>query len=356
MPQKRRKRRVKIRFDRILLLLIILLALIAVGVLVKTLLFPGKDNSSSQNSNSIVVSGTNDEKSSTPAVSDGKAASDGKKEDTTSKTSSSTPTESNWDKVSKTAAEVLEGDLIIVNHDSKYEQTPTDLVSMTDKKSKDYSVKNSELQLKEYIIPFFNSMMADFRAETNITNVMVTSGYRTVAYQKGLYDRDLAKTGKDSSTEVAKPGNSEHHTGLALDLVTMTNGKSEFYTGEGKYGWINENCHKYGFIVRYPGEKSDITKIIYEPWHFRYLGLVHAAIIKNMGLCYEEYMEKLKEFTPEKPYSHTAADGSTYLVYYVKQTGENTEIPVPKDKEYTISGNNQDGFIVTVTTKAAKAA
>ena len=90
-----------------------------------------------------------------------------------------------------------------------------------------------------------------------------------------------AETGKST----AIPGHSEHQTGLAVDL----NGPDE------TYAWLAENCWDYGFILRYPDDKIELTGIIYEPWHYRYVGVEAAKQINELGMCLEEYVEYLKK-------------------------------------------------------------
>lgn len=110
---------------------------------------------------------------------------------------------------------------------------------------------------------------------------IVYSAYRSYYYQSTIY------TGNDSYQ--AKPGYSEHQTGLALDITIDKVGLIPLF-GETKEGiWLKENCHKYGFIIRYPKGKEDITGYLYEPWHIRYVG-IHASNIYNNNLCLEEYL------------------------------------------------------------------
>jgi D-alanyl-D-alanine carboxypeptidase len=97
---------------------------------------------------------------------------------------------------------------------------------------------------------------------------------------------------------VALPGTSEHQTGLALDIVSSNNQtleKEQEDTPEQQ--WLINNSYKYGFILRYPSEKSNITGISYEPWHYRYVGRETAKIIHDSGICLEEYLDSLKPGT-----------------------------------------------------------
>ena len=84
----------------------------------------------------------------------------------------------------------------------------------------------------------------------------------------------------------ARPGHSEHQTGLAFDLNSITDEFKD--TDEGK--WVTENCHNYGFIIRYPADKESVTGYMYEPWHIRYLGVETAQAVHDSGLCLEEYL------------------------------------------------------------------
>ena len=105
-----------------------------------------------------------------------------------------------------------------------------------------------------------------------------------------MYSQDMTRyeAEKVTETEVLFPGTSEHNLGLAVDIGSCSGsfGESE------EYRWLAENAYKYGFIERYTVEKQDITGIIPEPWHWRYVGVEYAEDIKNSGLCLEEYLEK----------------------------------------------------------------
>ena len=251
--------------------------------------------------------------------------------------------------VNMAESDIYKGDLALVNYEHLYEtEAPDDLVSVSAKRTKSYAVKDDSLEVRELIIPSLNSMMDDFVNATGLKNIVVISGHRTVEYQQMLYDRDLEKTGRDYSDEVARPGESEHHTGLVFDLSVMENGVSEFFDGEGDYSWMHENCQNYGFVIRYPKEKEDITKIVYEPWHYRYVGRVHAQVMTDKNLCLEEYIDFLKKYPYDGEHLEVTVDDKNYEIYYAPSTGEFTGVYVPLNEPYTVSGNNVDGFIITV--------
>lgn len=147
------------------------------------------------------------------------------------------------------------------------------------------------------------NMLGDCQAEG--LEPLVCSGYRDLALQTQLYENKIARlvsTGfsrgdaeSRAGTEVAYPGTSEHHTGLAVDLVDMNyQGLDEAQEQTAVQQWLMKNSWKYGFILRYPNGKSDITGIIYEPWHYRYVGLDADGAIYEQGICLEEYLAQYK--------------------------------------------------------------
>lgn len=247
--------------------------------------------------------------------------------------------------------EISKGNLILVNNDIKFSTSaPTDLVTVYSKKTKSYQVKDAQVSLKPEVITALNKMADDFATAKNNKNLMVISGYRDLNKQQELYDAELKRTNSTSSTLVALPGHSEHHTGYAIDFgVYPADGVYKNFDGTGDYAWIDQNCYKYGFILRYRTDKASITKIDNEPWHFRYVGQPHAYIMQQKNLCYEEYIDYIKQFEFGKNnLKFTNFDGTQYEIYYVKNNGLTTKLPVPKNHDYSFSGNNTDGFIVTV--------
>lgn len=122
--------------------------------------------------------------------------------------------------------------------------------------------------------------------------VYLSSCYRDYATQKYLYDRKVAEYGEATAkTIVSPPGTSEHQLGLAADITDQYyEYKNEELENTALYQWMSAHCAEYGFIVRYPKDKTDITGVMYEPWHFRYVGRDAAAYIMNNGLCLEEFV------------------------------------------------------------------
>ncbi len=131
----------------------------------------------------------------------------------------------------------------------------------------------------------FDAMEAD--ASALGLNLYISSGFRSYEYQSQIYNNYVARDGQaEADTYSARPGHSEHQTGLALDLNTI----DMSFENTDEYEWLRDNAHKYGFIIRYPEGKEDITGYQYEPWHLRYLGEEIAQDVYESGLCLEEYL------------------------------------------------------------------
>lgn len=118
-------------------------------------------------------------------------------------------------------------------------------------------------------------------------NIPLRSGFRSYNTQKTLYNRYVSQYGQAlTDTFSARPGHSEHQTGLAFDVGAVNDNYGNTPAGK----WLAANCYKYGFIIRYPKGKQAITGYKYEPWHIRYLGVTNATSVHNSGLCLEEYL------------------------------------------------------------------
>ncbi len=161
-----------------------------------------------------------------------------------------------------------------------------------------YETENGE-KVDKRIYPFLEEMLND--AKNAGFSPEIASGYRTKKQQQQLLDEKIKEfSDKGHSAEeaeksalrwVALPGYSEHHTGLAVDINSLTQDSS------GLYNWLEKNCCKYGFILRYPSTATEITGIEYEPWHFRYVGKDAAQYIYNNGITLEEYIFTVQQST-----------------------------------------------------------
>jgi len=251
-------------------------------------------------------------------------------------------------------SDIEKGILILVNRQYPYAFADDDnLIDMFSYKSSAYKFRDTGMMMRPVAAEALDKLLVDFYNRTNNNDVNIISTHRDLETQQRIYDSKLKYYGGDVATTekwVAVPGASEHHTGLAVDLGIYTDdGESFDFRGEDEYSWINENCWKYGFIVRYDSAKTDITGIAYEPWHFRYLGAPHAEIISGTTLCYEEYISYIKAYPYDGDHMFfTSVTGEKYEIFYLRSAGAVTTFELPEGSEYFVSGNNVDGFIVTV--------
>lgn len=153
--------------------------------------------------------------------------------------------------------------------------TPNNLVSL-----------NGYIKVVDYVSEAFNELKSD--SSVLGLNIYASSGYRSYSDQAYIYNNYVNLDGQDKAdTYSARAGYSEHQTGLAIDLNTI----DMSFDNTNESNWLKENCYKYGFIIRYPKGKNDITGYMYEPWHIRYVGKVLAKILYNDGdwITLEEY-------------------------------------------------------------------
>ena len=233
------------------------------------------------------------------------------------------------------------GELLIVNtsHEYVFPTTATGLKNIYDNRvkyqdvSNTYMVGNSSWKLQGAALDAFNTMMLKYyEVSDRDGSIKISSAYRSYEDQAS------------STTSSTPAGYSDHHTGLCLALRP----------NDGTYldddHWIYQNCHKYGFVVRYPDSKSSITGVDGYEYCLRYVGVAHATYMQANNLCMEEYVELLKNtYNASNRLAVTGADGIHYEIYYVTAgSGEVTTLQVPKNRTYTISGDNIGGFIITV--------
>lgn len=178
----------------------------------------------------------------------------------------------------------------------------------------DWSIQTEEVQngyeMDKRAAPAMREMIQ--AAKEDGVELMLCSAYRSIEKQQQLFDRSqqaymaqgmseeeaYAKT----ATETAIPGTSEHQTGLAADIVTPTYQMLDAGFADTPAGqWLSEHAAEYGFVLRYPQDKQEVTGIIYESWHYRFVGKTHAKLMKESGLCLEEYLQQ------ELPEGYTGA-------------------------------------------------
>ena len=238
---------------------------------------------------------------------------------------------------------IYTGNLILVNADYPYNEqvNETDLVNV-DKSACD-------VLLERRAVTLLSKLMEEINGWGQISAV---SGWRSMQEQENIYAQSLKENGSEFTQKyVALPGHSEHQTGLAIDLA-LTSDNIDFIRPDFPYTGIcqtvRELSSQYGFIERYPQKKESITGIAHEPWHFRYIGVPHAEIMKKNDLCMEEYIPFIKQFAyGEQKYNFTVAQKNFSVSYLPASEAEVVCIEIAEDVPYTISGNNIDGYIIT---------
>ncbi len=180
------------------------------------------------------------------------------------------------------------------------------------------TIVNAETPLEEGYVPKLDTVVEEYQLDSRCASVcwqmmqdcraewagfpMICSAYRTQEYQQDLFDNKVIRVMQEhyctleeavelAAEEVAYPGTSEHQLGLAADIIDETYPYlTEWQETTGTQRWLMEHAPDYGFILRYPDGTSDITGIIYEPWHYRYVGVKFAKEITNRGITLEEYV------------------------------------------------------------------
>ncbi|NOU76164.1 D-Ala-D-Ala carboxypeptidase VanY [Paenibacillus sp. LMG 31458] len=234
-----------------------------------------------------------------------------------------------------TKDQIYKGNLLLVNKDHPVPSGAEESEAVNLFKHKElvngFIVMDNTIRLSPSLVQKFSKMI-DAAANDGVNRFLISSGYRDNKEQNQLY--------KQMGADYALPaGNSEHNLGLSLDIGSTQTEMSK--APEGK--WLKKNAWRYGFILRYPADKTAITGIQSEPWHFRYVGLPHSAIMQEKNFVLEQYLNFLKE----KKTIKTTVDHQTYEISYYP-VSKNTTILVPANGRYQISGNNMDGIIVTM--------
>ena len=325
-------------------LLILLVLVVAAGLLLYSC--AGQDDGAAQNDAGQTNTGGGEDEGSPDSGDGGNAGGETETGDTGS-TDGEDGLPAGYIVQTMTEADMGVGEQILVSNEHMYdfpEAAESQLVLLVDNKSSSYTSNVNDTLILPVTVEHLNELLDDYVAQGGATDIMVVSGYRTYDFQQGLFDRNAARNGIENARRyVAQAGGSEHHTGYAVDLYSMNNG--DYFEGVGEYAWVNEHCHEYGFILRYTEEKEEFTKIGPESWHFRYVGVPHSYIIVENDFCYEEYIDYLRQFPFDGEHLTYTVDGTEYEIYFV----EGLEVPVPESGDYTVSGNNVDGFIVTIT-------
>ena len=238
---------------------------------------------------------------------------------------------------------IYRGSLILVNQQYPYREYRANNNLIPIPAAKDH------IFLDRRSARFYTNIMDKLSAWNGITAI---SGWRSLQEQRQIYNDALAEKGTGFTEKyVAMPGHSEHQTGLAVD-VALNQEDIDFIAPHFPYAGICEHfrrlARRFGFIERYPSGKEGITGIAHEPWHFRYVGAPHAMLMEELGDTLEEYHMRLKQYE----YGHEPLlyefNGRTVEISYLAADIDYTELNIKNDAEFTVSGNNIDGFIITV--------
>ncbi len=241
----------------------------------------------------------------------------------------------------RTSDQIHTGNLILVNKTHKYEfpLNGGNLINVYNEqeaagtRGQYFQLPGSKLYMEQNAYFQMNKWLKEF----NDSSLHLVGAYRTYEMQESL----------NSSIPA---GYSDSHTGLSCELRTQNQAGHPVKISPETHRALYDNAYKYGFIVRYPADKNTLTEVPNYTYYFRYVGYVHAYLINTNNFCLEEYILYLQRYTyGENSLKVTTPDGSNYEIYYVKASGtQQTIIPLPAEGSYTISGDNEGGFIVTV--------
>lgn len=246
-------------------------------------------------------------------------------------------------------AEMYKGDLILVNQHNPVRQSAQHIEALSVAILQAGHAEEQQISLESRCIGQLSALLDACQAKGKIA---VVSGYRSRETQERIYETSLKENGEAfTASYVALPDASEHQTGLAVD-VGLYEGEIDYirpsFPDDGVSGVFKQLAADYGFIQRYQENKEAITGIACEPWHYRYVGYPHSVIMKQQDLCLEEYTEYVKQFSYNKFHLYIEDSSSVIEIYYVMAEGELTTVPIVNGYCYQHSGNNQDGYVVTV--------
>ena len=185
------------------------------------------------------------------------------------------------------------GNLLLVNADNPLPDTyDSDVRASLVEFDPQYRNNNNVTQIHKDIYPYITAMVA--AAQKDGVDLRVWSPFRSYAIQKDLFQKQVNRVGGDeakAATVVARPGTSEHNTGLCADF----NMASDAFENTEMYTWMLENAEDYGFVLRYREDKQPITGVIHESWHWRFVGINNAIEMNKLDMCLEEYVEYLEK-------------------------------------------------------------
>lgn len=256
------------------------------------------------------------------------------------------PSEVQYQNVTIDKNQTLYGPLALVNdtHEYKFpEEAANHLANIWEYRAANtpegantaYKTSLNTLTLDGAALVAMHEWLTDFNKETGKRDTIISSAYRTYEEQ--------------SKFQIAA-GKSDHHTGYGVTLKIYDGSiTTDIYSNPEYYEWLSTNAHKYGFVVRYPEDKTAITGINNYVEYFHYVGYGPAKYMQDNNLCLEEFVAQIKSYSVDKPLEVTDANGQDWLIYYTACQGDVTTVKLPTNFTYTISGDNEGGIIVCVS-------
>jgi len=238
---------------------------------------------------------------------------------------------------------VFYGNLILINSQHPLQHEPDEKSLVV------FPSESGQILLSKAAIPSLRRLLDAVGGQQDI---QVCSGWRSGAEQEAIYQSALVEHGEEFTAKfVAKPGQSEHQTGIAVDLGIHAPKKEAVcpeFPDSGVCRAFRQKAAAFGWVERYPAGKERITGIAHEPWHFRYVGFPHAAIISRHSFALEEYLEYIKQFpVGGEPLEFVLNQGSIFVSFLPVKRNAPTSIEVDPRFPYSVSGNHEDGFILT---------
>ena len=197
-----------------------------------------------------------------------------------------------------------------------------------------YKTSNTSVVMDGTALVSAHEWLAAFQKQSGQGNATITGAYRTF---------------QDQQSFQVPAGKSDHHTGYGITLKIVVDQVTYDLASDERYNWLAENAYKYGFVVRYPEAKAEITGISGYEYYFHYVGYGPAKYMQDNNLCLEEFVAQIKSYSADKPLEVTDANGQDWLIYYTACQGDVTTVKLPTNFTYTISGDNEGGIIVCVS-------
>jgi D-alanyl-D-alanine dipeptidase/carboxypeptidase len=246
------------------------------------------------------------------------------------------------EKISLSPERTTLGNLILVNQNHPVRPALRERISLVPA-----CTGHPEVQLDRRAAVMLSHLIDHVSARGEIVPV---SGWRSRREQEQIWADSLRQNGQSFTEKyVARPNCSEHQTGLAIDLAENAR-EIDFIRPNFPYQGICARFRacapRYGFVERYPQGKEEVTAIAHEPWHFRYVGWPHAAIMTSRGLCLEEYVQLLEQRHPQESPLYFEQEGQQVKIFFA-YASQGT-VYLPEDTCHQISGTNTGGYIFTV--------